>query len=146
MQAYKDFRPTGFDPRGISLPDQQNWLVLPCGQNRDSNALDRSNFECALEELGGESDAVEIHRFGHWACGWFEIIIVDPASEKAAIAFEIEAALENYPVLNEEHFSELEYSEVSDYWARMSVRDRIEYLARADLSIFWRKARLFAAR
>lgn len=108
MQTYSKFRPTQFDPQGLALPDNQEWLTVPCGRNRDSDALTRSNFRCALEMLGGEGDDVEIHRFGHWANGWFEIILVKPDTSAAKIAFEIEDSLENYPVLDEEDFSEEE--------------------------------------
>ena len=26
---YRDFAPTGFDSKGLGLPDQQDWFVLP---------------------------------------------------------------------------------------------------------------------
>jgi hypothetical protein len=38
--------------------------------------------------------------------------------------------------MSDEHFSELEYTEAADYWARMRVRDRVEYCERAGISIF----------
>ena len=41
-------------------------------QSRDSDALTRSNFECGLKALGGESEAVQVVREGHWAVGWIE--------------------------------------------------------------------------
>jgi hypothetical protein len=45
MQEYKDFRPTAFDHKGAFLADNQNWLVIPVMQTRDSGPLDLSNFE-----------------------------------------------------------------------------------------------------
>ncbi len=122
METYSNYSPTAFDDKGIVLDDRQNWLVLPCGQNRDSEALDLSNFENALEILGGESETVEVHRFGHWACGWIEIIIVQPDTEEHSKALEIESALENYPVLNDEDFSAREYEESLEY-IRNAVSD-----------------------
>src|SRR5690349_11232303 len=106
MKPYREFRPTGFDPRGLALDDQQDWLVLPCTRNRDSDCLTESNFDAALKQLGGESDDCEVHRFRHWACGWFEIIIVRPGSAAEKEAHEIEAALDDYPVLDEMDLSE----------------------------------------
>jgi len=109
MQTYSEYAPTGFDDRGIVLDDRQKWLVVPVGQNRDSGCLDLSNFQTALEMLGDESETVEVHRFGHWACGWLEIIIVAPDSEAQAKAQEIQDSLENYPVLDDDDHSKREY-------------------------------------
>lgn len=122
MQTYSKFRPTGFDAAGICLPDRQNWLVAPVSQTRDSGPLDKSNFETALEMLGGESDTIEVHRFGHWGPGWFEIVLINPeAKELVKIGDEIEGSLENYPVLDESHYSRLEHEEYIkswDFWGR----------------------------
>jgi hypothetical protein len=140
MQEYKEFRPTSFDPKGLALEDQQNWLVLPCSQNRDSDVLAKSNFEVALLELGGEGEHVEVHRFGHWGPGWFEIIIVDPASEKhVKIAEEIENSLADYPVLDESHFSESEWEAKIAWWENMSHSERLYYCRKAGVD--GRKAR-----
>ncbi len=139
MQTYKEFQPTGFDPKGLNAERYQigDFLVLPCAQNRDSGCLDRSNFEVALKELGGESEDVQVHRFGHWGPGWFEIILVNPANEeKARIAEEIEASLENYSILDEFHYSELEFETASNYWSHCSIQERVEWCQRYDVSIF----------
>jgi len=129
MQTYSQFRPTGFDARGLSLPDQQNWLVAPCGRNRDSDALTESNFRCCLKALGGESDTVEVHRFGHWACGWLEIIIVQPGSDAERIANEIESSLADYPVLDDMDFSELENEQANEVWRNCyRPKERIAYI------------------
>jgi len=65
MQTYSQYAPTGFDRSRAFLSDRQAWLVVPVSRNRDSNTLAESNFDAALEMLGGESDTVEVHRFGH---------------------------------------------------------------------------------
>lgn len=109
MQKYSEYQPTGFDSKGLNLDDQQNWLVVPVGQNRDSGDLDLSNFQTALDMLGDESETVEVHRFNHWACGWLEIIIVQPDSEAQAKAQEIEDSLESYSILDETDYSKREY-------------------------------------
>jgi hypothetical protein len=130
MQTYSQFRPTAFDSRGICLPEKQAWLVAPCSVNRDSDVLTRSNWQCQLRALGGESETVEVHRFGHWGPGWFEIVIIDPAAtDKVKIAEEIEAALEGYPVIDEQHFSELEMEEANRVWCSCyRERERIAYI------------------
>jgi hypothetical protein len=127
MKTYAEFQPTGFDCRGLALDERQAWLVS-IGRNRDSGALDRSNFECALKSMGGESDDVEVHRFGHWACGWFEIILVRPDSAASKEAEEIEGALANYPVLNDAHYSELESEEANETWRSYRDAERIDYM------------------
>ena len=114
------------------FPGLVGWLT----QNRDSEALERSNFESALEELGGESETVEVHRFGHWACGWWEIIAFKLNTPAHEIALKIQEGLDNYPVVNEEHFSEKEWNEESDYWAGLSIEEKVSLCQGAGISIF----------
>jgi len=113
-QLYKDFRPTQFDSAGLALDSQQDWLVLTVTRTRDSEALEQSNFRTALEILGGESDTCEVHRFGHWGPGWFEIILLHP--DRAQEADEIEGALAHYPILSDDDHSELEAEETMSSW------------------------------
>ncbi|MDO8643923.1 MAG: hypothetical protein Q7S00_03010, partial [bacterium] len=75
-------------------------------RNRDSELLDESNFESALKELGGESENVQIFRFGHWACGWWEVLGV--RDDKIPGAEDIEKRLAQYPVLDEDEYSRRE--------------------------------------
>lgn len=92
-----------------SGPDLNSWFEGP-GQGRDSGVLTQSNFAVALDMLGGESETVEVRRFGHWACGWFELILVHEADHKALkVLAEIGQALEDYPVLDDMDYSEREY-------------------------------------
>ena len=132
MKTYKEFRPTGFDSH-IEIQgdeDRESWLVLPCGRNRDSDCLDESNYYSALKSLEGEGEDVEVHRFGHWACGWFEIIIVRPDTKAAKEAEEIEAALANYSiVLDADDLSEREMQAATETWRNCySDAQRIEYI------------------
>lgn len=71
---YSDFRPTQFD-RHIHLEGREDWFVAPVFLNRDSTAAQIRRFNSTVKRLGGESDTVEVHRFGHWANGWFELIL-----------------------------------------------------------------------
>lgn len=109
LPRYRDWAPTANDTRGLACEHRQDWVVHPCSQTRDSDALARSNYRVALEILGGESDTVETHRFGHWACGWLEIILVHPS--RAEDVAKTACALADYPVLSDEDFSELEWEE-----------------------------------
>lgn len=124
MEPYKQHQPTGFDRAGAFLPDRQDWLVAPVTQTRDSGPIDESNFHSFLKGLGGESDDVEVHRFGHWACGWYEIILVDAkASAIVALAQEMEDTLEGYPVLDEQDLSERESKAEQEGWDSWARRD-----------------------
>ena len=135
MRPYNEFRPTVFD-RNIPFGDERDdWLVLSVGQTRDSGCLEQSNFAQALEQLGGEGDTVEVHRYGHWGPGWFEIIIIKPGSPEEKTAEEIEAALENYPVLDDEDLSEREFEDTRASWDLWGCSDFVEYVVRElDLS------------
>lgn len=135
MQRYKEHQPTQFDRKGAFLPDQGEWFVVPLIQTRDSGCLERSNFRVALEILGGESDTVEVHRFGHWGPGWYEIIIVDCFDRNKVLKIEeIECSLDNYPVLSDDDYSQLEYETAYEYWEHMSIRERIEWCHRYNVS------------
>jgi hypothetical protein len=123
--------PSGFDSMSNycgKIPDTK-WLVLMT-RNRDSATLTNSNWECALELLGGEQENhVEIFRFGHWACGWWEALCVAADSSAADEATAIEAKLDSYPILDENHFSEAEQDEANQVWQDCySVSDRIDYV------------------
>lgn len=108
-----------------SGPDLGDLVVVAhIGQSRDSEILAQSNFSCALDQLGGESDNVQVHRFGHWGCGWFEIITVNPHSKKhLKLAYKISEALEDYPVLDESDYSEREHEYQSEFAA--SVQEEL---------------------
>lgn len=101
-----------------------------CGQHRDSDALTRSNFTCMLKALGGESDTVQVVRESHWAVGWVEWIAIHQDDEKALrIADEIQAKLESYPVVNEDHFSSIEEEDANETWTNCySPLERVKYI------------------
>lgn len=95
----------------VGSRDMAEWFVF-LGQHRESDALSRSNFIVGLQKLGGESKTVQIRNVGHWAVGWIEEIMIDPVDTVAvAKAEQMLKALDGYPVLDEDHFSELEWTE-----------------------------------
>jgi hypothetical protein len=126
LKRYRDFQPTGFDVKELGLRDQQDWYIAPCMRTRDSDLLEESNWDCQLNALGGKSDTVQIHRFGHWGPGWFELVLISPDDEKAVkIAEEIDGALSGYPVLDDEDFSDREF-EAADNEAE-SIAQNLDY-------------------
>lgn len=130
--------PTAFDSDANYFGEHPtNMLVCPCSRTRDSGPLARSNFDEALSLLGGESETVQVHSFNHWACGWYELILIDPKDTNAvAIGEEIERRLEDYPVLNEEAYSNLEWNEAIEHWTGESLEGRMDLCRRAGISIF----------
>ena len=103
----------------------ENWpdYYVFMSQNRDSDALERSNFRSALASIGGETGfeenengeeyaPVKVVRESHFLCGWVEwIAIHESATQAIEKAERILAQLEDYPILDEADFSALEEEE-----------------------------------
>lgn len=134
LEPWSKFRPTGFDVAGLYLGhdgEYQDWLVGPCGQTRDSGVLDKSNFSAllkALAEVDPAANDYQIFRMGHWGPGWYEVVLVRPGSAAAKVAAETACALADYPVLDDEDYSERENEAVAEDWDWLDYRDRIKML------------------
>ena len=102
--------------------DMSNYYVGP-GKSRDSEVLERSNFDSALEELGGEDgENVVVGHFGHWAVGWIEQIFVNKnAKDKVAKLQEIADKLEDYPVLDDDDYYQKEADELEELFDNNST-------------------------
>jgi len=77
-----------------------------------------------------EAATVLVVSENHWAVGWVEWIAIHE-SDKAAIAESerIESALESYPVLDEEDFSDREMNEANEVWRDCyNPLERIAYI------------------
>lgn len=114
---------------GAQWPDYYVFL----GRHRESDSLTRSNALVAEERINelppweGEQDSRFWVRESHWAVGWVEWFAIhedDEAALRAADA--MLERIESYPCLDEDHWSQLEWDEACDYWARMSVADRLD--------------------
>jgi hypothetical protein len=128
MQRYRYYAPTQFDAKGLALDDRQDWIVV-IGHNRDSDALSRSNWRVLCKDADRCGVESEIHRFGHWACGWLEILIVAPSAEAWAEAWA--EALDNYPVADDEDLSEVESDDDQQAWESYGCRETQRALAAA---------------
>lgn len=100
------------------------------GQSRDSDCLEESNFACMLKALGGETDTVIVVRESHWAVGWVEWIAIHQSDTRALQeADRLKACLADYPILNEEDFSEREMEAANVVWRDCySAKERIKYI------------------
>jgi len=109
------------------IPCPEWWVVLTT--SRDADTLTRSNFECAQEALKAFDEDVEVFRFGHWGCGWWEALCVREGTEAFKEGESIADSLESYPVLDEEAFCQAEEEEALEVWANCyRVQDRIRYI------------------
>jgi hypothetical protein len=119
-------------------PDNYGGAVWPnfyssgFGQSRDSDALERSNFAVAWKRISAVSQCEEtqVVRESHWAVGWVEWIAIH-ADDTAAlkVADGLREDVEQYPVLDDDHFTETEQEEADEIWANCySVKERIRYI------------------
>ena len=106
-------------------------------RNRDSDALENSNYVSMFKHLReaaealGAPNSVYDWRASHWACGWVEYLMLKPDAPESLLieAAEILNALSDYPVFDENHFSETEQSEANEIWRECySVRERADYI------------------
>lgn len=130
-QLQKWTRPDNY--AGADWPDYFVFL----GQHRESDALTRSNFERGLALIGGESETVRVVRERCSFVGWVEWIAIHEsdtvARDKAQSILE---RLDGYPVVDEDHLSDLEWREADEMWQRLTVRERVDLCRDAGVSIF----------
>jgi hypothetical protein len=108
-------------PRNYVGASWDGYYAAPVGQSRDSDTVERSNWEAQIERIP-ESDTVIIVRESHWAVGWVEWLAIHESDTMAlAEAEAIGEELEEYPILDEDRWSELELEE-SD-WAEEEEED-----------------------
>ena len=132
--------PTAFDSAtNYAGADLSAFFVAPVSITRDSQTLERSNWEVVtgnLESLSVHDETGPVS-MGHWACGWYEIFLIHESDTQALKAADRWAcALADYPVADDEHHSKLEWDAVAEYWERATLRERAEALSRCNCSIF----------
>lgn len=102
---------------GAEWPEYYIFLTT----HRDADALTASNFRVALKRLKAipepagwlhDTAPVLAVRENHWAVGWVEwIAIHEDAKSALELARDMEKRISNYPVLDDDDFSELEHEE-----------------------------------
>jgi hypothetical protein len=82
-------------------------------------------------------DTVKIIRFGHWACGWIDTIMINPIDTKAVEQADwINSELKKYPLFDDNDYSQKQTAYALDAWKWYSLRDKIDLCVKAGLSIF----------
>lgn len=142
--------------RRWTLPDSymgatwEDYYSSGFGQSRDSSSLERSNFEIAYRELSKlrchvpdetdtdeETSSVDIVRENHWAVGWVEWIAIHKFNIQAyQRALLLADKANDYPVLDEDHWSSLEYTQACEFWSHCSIKERVSMCREYGDSIF----------
>ena len=128
--------PSGFDSLSNylgDLPDETLYSVFT--RTRDSDILTESNFLSALELLGGESNTVKVIRFGHWACGWWESLSVVENTEAYKQAIKIISDYKNYPVINEQDYTNRKVEVAENYWKSCSYKEKKELCLKFNIPV-----------
>ena len=108
------------------IPEKKWYVVMT--RSRDSDILTESNWS-QVENVLPEGENVEIFRFGHWACGWWEAYCVAENTPEYDKGEELYDSMQDYPVLNEDDFFKRESEASNEVWRDCySVEERIEYI------------------
>ena len=104
-------------PENYSGETWDGWFVAPVGRSRDSDTVEESNFRVTLDRLthgNDDGDTVVVVRERHFLVGWVEWIAIDPKDTFAMTEAEMIATeLEDYPILDDDDHSELEWERES---------------------------------
>lgn len=101
--------------------DAENFCIVNVS-NRDSNTLERANAAGIIAELKEFGDDVDVECHGHWAVGHVNALVVRVYGANGEItpAFirlcELNAILEDYPVLDDELYAKMEAEEQDESW------------------------------
>lgn len=98
------------------------------GVHRDSDALERSNWQVITEDMRERfPDHFTTESASHWLVGWVETgrvrVLEDPSQEIAEdnltdafrAVLDWKEKLDGYPVADEEHYSELEWTDFREW-------------------------------
>lgn len=103
----------------------------PEERNRESELLTQSNWTIQLRELEKhkadvpDDDIVSptVVRESHPAVGWIEWVAIHESNVEALMAADaLAASLESHPILDDDHYSDLEYGAYWDEWEGRYVR------------------------
>ena len=123
LQKWSANGPTGFDSAvNYAGPMLNDFYVAPCSINRDTQCvLTLCNWKLMCEKLDEyvKHEESGITRFGHWGNGWYELFLIHESDVEALVkAQEIADDLEQYPVLDEDKYSDMEYEAQAEEWER----------------------------
>lgn len=96
-----------------SVPEENTGWLVAYSQHRDSDSLTESNFRVMVRSFDPETQEEDwtITSLRNAFYGWVELLIVRPGSPAEQVANKLTADMEDYPVLDEMDWSELEWEE-----------------------------------
>lgn len=111
-------------------PLGETWGFVTIGRHRDSDALQRSNFEVVSEDLLERfPEQLEIMHTSHCLVGWYDHLIVHVRDEQSGApteaflaAHEWMKGLEEYPIASEDHYGRLESEEEWEWFTHCLQR------------------------
>ena len=108
------------------------------GQHRDSDTLDKSNHAVITEHMEKLiPDGFIVERSSNWLVGWSEGIRIDTANLYAcAVALYWQRKLEDYPVADEDHYSQMQAEEREEDWENWARRELLNDFEEDDDLIF----------
>lgn len=125
---------------------RSNWRVLlrACGFTAERLATgeirtNAPNYDPSLPAFDPHADPdtvnapIVVTRASCSMVGWIDTLRISVDADPTVLAAldDMIGTLDDYPILDDDDHSDLEYSEACDYWARCSVRERVEYLQEA---------------
>lgn len=94
--------------------DLSHWGRTGFSLTRDSDLVVESNWAQINLEIA-ENDSFSVERSRHWAVGWIKELFVDTQDLAAVdLVMALHQRLEDYPLLDEEAYSELEWNDWLD--------------------------------
>lgn len=124
-QRFQDFiKERQWETPGSYMGPQYHGYVMLISTNRDADILGRSNWEAACEMFPETEDETVIHAgASHWACGWVSYIMIkfdgmeDNLQQRLIMykALRTWEALQDYPVIDDGLYSEMEHNEYLEY-------------------------------
>jgi hypothetical protein len=113
--------------------DMRNYYVFPLSRTRDSGLLTNHNFNYCWDKISHKARAgTGVYLFNHWACGWYEIILINKNNSMAILlAEDLISEYENYPIFNEDEYNDKEYQYVIDQWENATLSNRLDMLKSA---------------
>jgi hypothetical protein len=122
--------------------DGENWALIPA-QHRGSDNIDKSNAVIIEREICEQfPDDAHMERFSDWLAGWSENLVLRVYDQEGKItpAFKayalLAARLENYPLLDESLYSEMEEEDIRSI-VENAIKQLPELEMRADLPEDW---------
>lgn len=149
MQTATDYKALAADAAGnwqrfnsfawFSKPDNADDFTIVYVSNRDSDTLDKANAKVIADELTPfiKRGTVIPQRHSHWACGHVDGYAIKVRDKRGRItkAFQvwadIQARLDDYPILDESLYSEMELEAQNESWECWARADYVRAVERA---------------